>query len=65
MRLVENHRPHIRQNARIGRIFRLLLYAQIGEEQMMIDDDQVALGGLLMHLGDEAALELPTLLAGA
>jgi hypothetical protein len=41
------------------------LHRQVGEEQMVIDDDDVALLRLLMHPRDEAALELRALLAGA
>ena len=43
----------------------IALHGQVGEEQVMIDDDDVAFERLLMHLGDEAALELRALLAGA
>ena len=40
-------------------------HREIGEEEVMVDDDDVALMRLAMHLGDEATLELLALLAGA
>ena len=54
MGFVKDHRAHIGQNAGIGRVFGLLLDAKIGEEQVMIDDDDVALGSAAAHPGDEA-----------
>ena len=41
------------------------LHREVGEEEVVVDDDDVARGGLLVHAGDEAALELRALLAGA
>src|ERR1700730_13445179 len=38
---------------------------KVGEEKMMIDNDEVRLLGPLVHGGDEAALEFRALLAGA
>src|SRR5260370_13215359 len=38
---------------------------QVSEEEVMIDDDNVAFVRALVHCGDEAALELLALLAGA
>ena len=39
--------------------------SEIGEEQVVIDDDDVALERALMHQGEKAALELLALLPGA
>ncbi len=41
------------------------LHGEIGEEQVVVDDDDVARLRALVHGGDEAALELRTLLSGA
>ena len=65
MRLVENHSAHFRQNTRIGRVLGLLFNRQIGKEQMMIDDDEVALAGPPMHLRDKALFPSATPLAQA
>ena len=62
VRLVEHDRVILGQNA-AGQL--LILQRQIGEEEMVIDDDDVALGRALVHQRDEAALELLALLAGA
>ena len=43
----------------------LVLHRQVGEEQMVVDDDDVALVRPLVHLRNEAAFELLALLAGA
>ena len=43
----------------------VVLYRQVGEEQMVIDDDDVAFVRAPVHFGEEAALELLALLAGA
>ncbi len=43
----------------------VVLHRQVGEEQVMIDDDDVALMRAAVHFGQEAALELLALLAGA
>ena len=62
---VENHRRCLGQNARIGRTIGLQLDGEIGEEEMMIDDDDVALHAAAAHFGDEAALELAAFLSDA
>ena len=53
---VENHGAGLGQNSGIGRVLGLLLDREIGKKQMMVDDDDVALHRLAMHLGDEAAV---------
>ena len=55
----------IGQHAGVGRAFAARLDGQIGEEQMVVDDDDVAFGRFPAHLGDEAALELLALAADA
>ena len=55
MRLVEDNRRGLGQNARIGRARRLLLDAQIGKEEVVVDDDDVRLERLAPHFGDKAA----------
>src|SRR5215469_6277654 len=57
VRLVEDHRPHLRQNPSIRRVLRLLLDRQVSEKQVMVHDDDVALHRPPVHLGDEAFLE--------
>ncbi|MEZ5362510.1 MAG: hypothetical protein R2748_09310 [Bryobacterales bacterium] len=42
----------------------VLAQGEVGEEEVVIDDDDVRFGGLLVHLGDEAAVELRTLRSG-
>ena len=61
VRFVENHRGVLRDDA--AEI--LVLHRQVREEQVMIDDDDVALVRALVHLRDEAALELLALLSRA
>ena len=65
VRFIENHRRRFRQDARVGCAFGLQLDGEIGEEQMMIDDDNVALHPAPAHFGDEAALPLAALLPDA
>ena len=62
VRFVEHHGVIFGQDAAL-----VLLVAQreVGEEQVVIDDDDVAFERALVHQGDEAALELRALLAGA
>jgi len=57
MSFVENHRPHLRQDARIGRVLRFLLDREVRKEEMMVDDDDVAFLCPPVHFGDEAGLE--------
>ena len=54
-----------------GGIFRqdaaeiVLLESQVGEKQMVIDDDEVGFLGALVHGGDKALVEVVALLPGA
>ena len=59
--LVEHHRAVFGDDA--GEL--PLLHGQVGEEEVVVDDDDVALMRALVHAGEEAALELRALLAGA
>ena len=61
VRFIENHRPIFGNDAAVF----LFLHRQIGEEQMVVDDDQVALHRAHVHLRDEAAVELSALRSGA
>jgi len=45
----------LRQNTRIRRTRRLLLHSQVGEEKVMVDDDDVRFERLAPHLSDETA----------
>ena len=63
VRLVENHRGRFRQDARVGRVFRLQLDGEVGKKQVMVDDNDVAFRCPAAHLGDEAALALAALLS--
>ena len=65
VRFVENHRGRFGKDSGVGRAIGLQLDGEIGEEQMMVDDDDVALHRAAPHFGDEAALKLAALLAGA
>ena len=53
---VKDDGPGLRQNSGIGRVLGLLLDRKIGKEQVMIDDDDVALHRFAVHFGDEAAV---------
>ena len=53
---IEDHGPGLGQNSSIGRVLGLLLDREIGKEQVMIDDDDVAFHRFAMHFGDEAAV---------
>ena len=65
MRLVEDDGACRRQNPCVGRVGSLLLDVEIGEEQVVIDDDEVRLECLAAHLGDEAVLPIRAGLAQA
>jgi len=41
MRLVEDHRRSLGQNARIGRAGRFLLHREVGKKQVVVHDDDV------------------------
>ena len=62
---VENDCTGLGKNARVGRIFRLLLDRQIGEEKMMVDDDDVALHRSAVHFCDETLVPGTAFLADA
>ncbi len=53
------------QDSGVGSFLGGELDREVGEEEMVVDDDDVALGGLAAHGGDEAALELGALAADA
>ena len=49
VRLVEDHSCGFGQNACVGRVGCLLLDAEVGEEEMVIDDDDLRLERLAAH----------------
>ena len=53
---VKNYSPGFGQDSGVGRVLGLLLYGKVGEEEVMIDDDDVALHRFAMHLGNKAAV---------
>src|SRR5262245_23771633 len=61
VRLVEHHGVVFGDNSSALAFF----YGQIGEKEMMIDDDQIALRRAPMHESDKAAVELLAFLARA
>ena len=66
VRFIEHHRMIFRQDAAFGvAILQHLFQGQVGKEQVMVDDDDVARLRPLVHQRQEAALELFALLAGA
>ena len=62
MRLVEDHGSNVWQNPGVRRSIGLLFDGQIGEEQVVVHDDNVALGSPAMHFGNETAVVLAALL---
>ncbi len=60
VRLVEDHGGGLGQNAGIGRAGGLALDGEVGEEEVVVDDDDVRLEGAAPHLGDEAAAVVGT-----
>ena len=62
MRFVEHHGVVLRQNAAL---MVLVAQGEVGEEKVVVDDDDVAFHGALVHQGDEAALVVGTFGAGA
>src|SRR5579864_2617240 len=54
VRFIEDDNLRIRQDSSVGRTFRLLFDSEVGKKQMMVDDDNVALGCAAAHPGDEA-----------
>ena len=65
MGLVEDDGGGFGQDAGVGRVGGLLLDAEVGEEEMVVDDDDVGLERLAAHGGDEAALPVGAGLAEA
>src|SRR5437762_2215488 len=65
MGLVEDDRCSFRKNACVRGACRLLFDGEVSEEEMVVDDDEVALDGPAAHLRDEAALEVRAGLAQA
>ena len=55
MGLVEDHGGGLGQDAGVGGVGGLLLDAEIGEEEVVVDDDDVGLERFAAHRGDEAA----------
>src|ERR1700730_13162262 len=65
VRFVEDHGAAIGKNSSAGRALGLVLDGQVGEEQVMVDDDNVALRSPAMHFRNETAIILATLLKKA
>ena len=57
---VEDHGGGFGQDAGVGRSGGLLLDGEVGEEQVVVDDDDVGLECAAAHLGDEAAAVVGT-----
>src|SRR5664280_3656500 len=55
---VEDDDTSVGQNPGVGRTVLGCFDRQVGAEQVMIDDDDVALGGAAAHLGNETAVKL-------
>ena len=65
MRFVEDDDAGFGKDSGIRRRAGLQLNGEVGEEEMVIDDDDVALSGAAAHFGDEAALVVGAALAEA
>ena len=65
VRFVEDDDAGFGEDSGIRRGLGLQLDGEIGEEEMVIDDDDIALGGAAAHLGDEAAIVVGAALAEA
>ncbi len=65
MGLVEDDGGGFGQDAGVGGVGGLLLDAEVGEEEVVVDDDDVGLEGFAAHGGDEAALPVGAGLAEA
>ena len=65
VRLVEDDRSAIGKHAGVGSAFGFELDGEVSEKQMVVDDDNVALGRAPPHFGDEAAVVFLTFLAEA
>ena len=64
MRLIEDDDSRFGQHAHIGSAIGSPLNGKIGKKQVMVDDDDVAFKSAPPPFGDEAAIELRTLLPG-
>ncbi len=62
---VEDDSSAVGEDSGVGRALGLEFDGEIGEKQVVIDDDDVALGRATPHLGDEAAVVVFTFLAEA
>src|SRR5208283_5098134 len=62
---IKNHGGCFRQDARVGRSVSLELDGKIGEEKMMVDDDDVTLHPPPSHFRNKAALPFAALLPDA
>ncbi len=65
MGLVEDDHGGVGEDANIGGVASPLLDIEVGEEEVVIDDDEFGLYGLAAHRGDEAVLEVGAGLAEA
>src|SRR5579864_8884772 len=65
VRLVEDYGSSFGEDSRVGCAFCLQRDREVREEEVMVDDDDVALHRAAAHLGDEAALELAAFLPDA
>src|SRR6476619_5941157 len=62
VRLIKNNCAYIGQDAGIWRILSLLFNRQIGEKQVMVDDNDVTFHRSPMHLSDETPIPLAAFL---
>jgi hypothetical protein len=65
VRFVKDNGRALGQDTNIRSVARSLLDAEVRKEEVMVDDDDVALRSAAAHLGDEAAVVLRALLSGA
>ena len=63
--LVEDDGAGVGEDAGVGGSAGLLLDGEVGEEEVVVDDDEVGLERLAAHVGDEAALPVGAGLAEA
>ena len=64
MSFIENYSAYVGQDAGVGGLVRLLLDSHVGEEEMVVHDDDVALHRPAAHFGDETSFPLAAFLAG-
>jgi len=58
--LVEDHGCGLGQNSGVGRASGVALDGEVGEKQVVVDDDDVGFESFAPHLGDEAAAVIRT-----